>query len=79
MLGSTWIVNRSGVEITTLGLPLHYGSFASKSPIVRDTDSLPGRTRWIALIPDLASYTFPPALMILSLSENREGLWSWVV
>ena len=41
-----WILKDyiSGVEIITLGFPPLYSSFASASPKVRETESLPGRT-----------------------------------
>jgi len=35
----------SGLHITQLGFPPNLVSFASASPIVRETDSLPGKTR----------------------------------
>jgi len=35
----------SGIAITTLGLPFRNSNFASGSPNVRHTDSLPGSTR----------------------------------
>ena len=34
----------SGWQITTLGLPPNFSSFASMSPNVRETDSRPGKT-----------------------------------
>jgi len=40
----------SGVGITHLGFPPYLGSLASISPIVLDTDSLPGKTLWGPII-----------------------------
>ena len=43
----SWILNTliSGVGITMLARPPYLKSFASMSPIVRETESLPGSTR----------------------------------
>ncbi len=43
---SSFILNDfiSGSGITTLGFPPKFSNFASMSPIVLDTDNLPGKT-----------------------------------
>lgn len=82
-----WLI--SGVGITTFGLPPYFESLASASPNVLDTDSLPGRTlKGPTIISffegSLASmlvvavlwYIYPPASIILFLSNSSFGLWS---
>ncbi len=51
----------SGVATTTLGFPPNYESFASASPNVRETDSLPGRTLKGPITISLFSFAVAPA------------------
>ena len=51
----------SGVATTTLGFPPNYNSFASISPNVLETDSLPGKTLIGPTTRSLFSFAVAPA------------------
>ena len=77
----------SGKATTTFLFPSNFGSLASMSPKVLDTDNLPGKTLqgisisfpfWYKGNKEGVWYTFPPAFVILSFSSFVPGLWSSV-
>jgi len=72
--GSILNVLISGVAMTTLGFPPYAGNFASISPNVRVTESLPGNTRYGPVIVGLGgvfSLLFhvdtPPGVVLVKL------------
>lgn len=69
----------SGSGITTFGFPPNLCNLAWASPMVRDTESLPGSTRSGACPSPqtgFALYTLPPLVRIRFCSSSSQGLWS---